>query len=339
MPIDVRDLTHVDLGAAARLLALRHRADRARTPVLPARYEDPAAVRPFVEQLFARPMSRGVIGLADGEPAGFMIGLVTLVPPTAWFTPFIEPRSGQVLYHAHAATGPEAAELFRHMYAAIAPHWLSHGCFAHYVEIHAEDETAMDAWFALGFGQEITLAMRDTSPVPAGREQAAGVEIRQAGAEDIEVVLKLDDDLARHHNASPIFLPYLPETEAAQRAHQRELLDDPASAHFIAYRDGEPVGMQTFHPLDMQEMARPVSGIYLYDGITVPGGRGSGVGTASLRHSMDWARGQGYAHCALHYFTANIPGARFWTRSGFRPITERLVRRVDERIAWANGRE
>jgi GNAT superfamily N-acetyltransferase len=339
MRIETRPMDEGDVESAARLLAARHREDRVRTPVLSARYEEPAAVRPFIEQLLARPMSRGVIGLADGEPAGFMIGLVTLVPPTAWFTPFIEPRSGQVLYQAHAATGAEAAELYRHMYAAIAPRWLAHGCFAHFVEIHAGDETAMDAWFSLGFGQALTFAVRDTSPVPADPERAAGVEIHQASAEDIEVVLKLNDDLARHHNASPIFLPYLPETEAAQREHQQELLEDLENAHFIAYRDGEPVGMQTFHPPDMQEMARPEAGIYLFGGITVPGGRGGGVGTALLRHSMDWAREQGYAHCALHYFTANIPGARFWTRSGFRPLTERLIRRVDERIAWASGRE
>jgi hypothetical protein len=34
----------------------------------------------------------------------------------------------------------------------------------------------------------------------------------------------------------------------------------------------------------------------------------------------------------------SLPGlpARFWPRQGFRPIAYRLVRRVDQRIAWAN---
>jgi GNAT superfamily N-acetyltransferase len=182
--------------------------------------------------------------------------------------------------------------------------------------------------------------VRDTSPVDADTEHGApDIEIHRAGIEDIEVVLKLSDDLARHHNASPNFLPYLPETAAAQRAYQIELLEDPANPHFIAYRGGEPVGMQTFHAPDIQDLARPEKSVYLFTGITVPGGRGGGVGTALLRHAMDWARGQGYERCALHYFTANLSGARFWTRSGFRPLTERMVRRVDERIAWATGKE
>jgi hypothetical protein len=30
-------------------------------------------------------------------------------------------------------------------------------------------------------------------------------------------------------------------------------------------------------------------------------------------------------------------GSRFWPRRGFRPVAYRRVRRVDQRIAWANG--
>jgi len=340
MRVDIRPLTEGDLDTAARLLAARHRADRARSPALSPGYEDPAAVRPFLAQTLTRPMAWGVLATQGGEPVGFMIGTGALVSPSAWYAPVLAPRSGQVQYHAHTATGPEAGEVYRHMYAAMAPHWLANGCFAHYVEIGAGDEAAMEAWFSLGFGQTLTLAVRDTEPVAVepGR-LAAGIEIHQAGAEDIEVILRLNDELARHHNAAPVFLPYLPETEAAAREHQVELLEDPANAHFVAYRAGEAVGMQTFHEPDVQPMARPERCVYLFGGITVPDGRGGGVGTALLRHSMDWAREQGYDWCALHFFSANIPGARFWTRSGFVPVTERLARQVDERIAWANGRE
>lgn len=54
---------------------------------------------------------------------------------------------------------------------------------------------------------------------------------------------------------------------------------------------------------------------------------------------MAWARGQGHDHCTLNFSTANLPGARFWLRSGFRPIEYRMFRQIDERIAWAHGRE
>ena len=340
MPIEIKGLTSNELDAAARLLAARHRADRTHTPALAAGFEDAATVRRLIEEALAQPLACSVLALQDGHVAGFMTGVIALPPPTAWFAPFLPPRSAQIGYAGYAAAGPEAGELYRRMYAALAPDWLARGCFTHFVEVNAEDDVALAAWFSLGFGQVITLAARDTSPVPPDQDGATdGIEVHQAGPEDIEVVLKLNDDLMRHHNASPIFLPYLPETEPAVRQHQADLLADPANAHWIAYRAGEPLGMQTFHPQTFAAMAQPEGSIYLFQGVTTPGSRGGGVGTALLRRSMDWARDAGYERCTLHYFSANIPGARFWQRSGFRPLTQRLVRRVDERIAWAHGPE
>src|SRR5687768_3697801 len=67
-----------------------------------------------------------------------------------------------------SAAGPEPYELYRQMYAALAPHFLQHGAFIHDIELHAGDETAMRAWVSLGFGQISTLAARDTTPVAAG---------------------------------------------------------------------------------------------------------------------------------------------------------------------------
>ena len=340
MNVQIRPLGADDLDTVARLLAARHRTDRTRTPALSARFEDETAVRTQVERALAQPRTRGVLALGDGEPVGFLLGSVALPPATSWFAGSLPPRSAQIGYAGYAATGAEAYELYRRMYAVLALVWLESGCFAHYIEISAGDEVALDAWFSLGFGQVLTLAVRDTSPIAAEPERPpAGIEIHQAGLEDIDVVMKLNDDLARHHNASPVFMPYLPETEPSTREHQLDLLQNPANAHLVAYREGEPAGMQTFHEQRFAELARPDRSIYLFQGVTAPGGRGAGVGTALLRHSMDWAREAGYERCTLHYFTANILGARFWQRSGFRPLTHTLVRRVDERIAWAHGRE
>jgi hypothetical protein len=61
------------------------------------------------------------------------------------------------------------------------------------------------------------------------------------------------------------------------------------------------------------------------------------VGKAILAQGVNWAREQGYQHVALHYASANIPGARFWSGHGFEAIEYRMVRHVDERIAWAGA--
>jgi GNAT superfamily N-acetyltransferase len=155
------------------------------------------------------------------------------------------------------------------------------------------------------------------------------------GTEDIDTVMDLAIALWRHHGGSPIFLPQLPEAAGPMRAYQLDLLANPANGFWVAHRDGRPVGMQTFHGQTHAPMARPEPGVYLFEGFTHAEGRGGGVGTALLRHCMDWARDAGYEFCTLHYFSTNISGARFWLRSGFRPVVERLSRRIDQRIAWA----
>jgi GNAT superfamily N-acetyltransferase len=96
--------------------------------------------------------------------------------------------------------------------------------------------------------------------------------------------------------------------------------------------------MQTFHEQDFAELARPEQSVYLFIGVTSPEVRGGGVGTALMRRSMEWARAEGYKRCTLHFLSANIPAARFWLKNGFRPLTQRLVRQVDERLPWANAR-
>ena len=76
--------------------------------------------------------------------------------------------------------------------------------------------------------------------------------------------------------------------------------------------------------------------MYLFQGIVTQDARAGGVGSAILAKGVEWAREQGYENIALHYATANVPGAKFWQSSNFKPIDVGLRRRVDDRIAWAN---
>jgi len=339
MRTEIRTMTERDLDAGASLLAARHRADRARTPALSARFDEANAVRPLLSAALAQPLTRGVVAEQGDTLMGFLIGAISLPPPTAWYAAFLPPRAGRIGYDGYAAAGQDGYDLYRRLYAALAPFFLDYGVYAHFIEINAQDEVAEEAWFSLGFGQTMTLAVRDTTPVDADAATTSGLEIHEANTEDIDVVMKLNDDLARHHNASPIFLPYLPETFANAREYQLELLSDPANAHWVAYQDGRPVGMQTFHEQNFEEMAQPERTVYLFQGVTDPEARGSGVGTALLARSMAWARAAGYERCTLHFLSANIAGARFWLNNGFVPLKTGMARWVDERIAWADGRE
>ncbi len=95
--------------------------------------------------------------------------------------------------------------------------------------------------------------------------------------------------------------------------------------------------MNTFmQPFFLAPMTVPDKTIYLFQGIVTQDARAGGIGTAILSKGIEWAREQGYAHVALHFASANLPGANFWQSSGFRPIEHGMRRRLDDRIAWAN---
>jgi len=68
----------------------------------------------------------------------------------------------------------------------------------------------------------------------------------------------------------------------------------------------------------------------------VPEARGTGVGPALLARSLASAREAGYDACLLHYLTASR-AAPFWRGLGFRPVSHRLRRFVDERATWGRG--
>jgi len=49
------------------------------------------------------------------------------------------------------------------------------------------------------------------------------------------------------------------------------------------------------------------------------------------------AQANGYRYCEVDWRSTSLQAGRFWPRRGFRPMVYRLARRIDPRIAWANG--
>lgn len=333
-------LSHVtieqaDRLVAATLLARRHAADRARDRRLPLLYESPDAVLPLIDRLLDSPGGAGVIAWRDGRPVAFLAGLTRTPSPYSYSALFQRPRSAVIPYHGFALSSGEDAEILRELYGVLSAGWVRCGYFSHYIELPALDFTASEAFASLGFGRDITLAARPVA-APVAAADAVAVVIQQAGSEDLDTIMRLSNLLAEHHALAPCFLPHLHEPDAEARELVRGFLVDPANAHMLAYRDGEALGMQTFTPPTMMPaLATPERAIYLFDGVVDPRVRGSGIGRALLAEAMAWAQTAGYAVCALHFLAANLSGARFWQRHGFTPLTHRLCRQVDERIAWA----
>ncbi|MGE0541063.1 MAG: GNAT family N-acetyltransferase [Dehalococcoidia bacterium] len=326
------------LEAAAVLLASRQRADRTREPDLPARLTESERAREFLDQSWSLPMTEGAAALRDGRMVGYLLGSVVLPEPTSVMALFFAPRAAQIGDAGYAAEPDDTAHIYRQLYTAVAPAWLRAGCFTHYVTVRICDDAAHDAWLSLGFGREMVSGVHDLAP-PAQQTDAGDTAIVRAGAEDVEVIAHLFRSNLRYHVRSPIFNTYFEEIEPNLRIDVEHLLADPeTSPVWLAQRGVRPVGVINLVP-PRPRMTTPEHAVHLQQGYTEPDVRGSGVATALLAEAFAWARGAGYGRCTINWHTANLAGARFWQRSGFRPVTLGLVRRIDDRIAWARSAE
>lgn len=335
--VHLRQFHFDDIGSAAILLAQRHRRDRERLPLLSPTFEEPGECVTLLRRSFERdPHLLAVAALAGSELAGYIFAETQLVAPTSHEAQYIAPYTLSIGLHAHAvAQGHDATDLYRLMYANVAARAVAQGFFHHRVNIVPGDRDVEEAWVNLGFGRALTCAIRDTGPVAGAA--AAGIEVHPAAGEDIDVIMALETTNERHHYDAPICWPLLHVTAPAAREYHVRLLEDPAAnAHFVAYREGRPMGMTTFNPPDwLSPLVLGAPTVYLYQGVVEAEARGAGIGTALLGEGMAWARDRGYDQCALHYASANPSGAPFWLAHGFVPVEHSMARHIDERVAWA----
>ena len=319
------------------MLAERHARDRARDERFPGAYEVPAACRPHIESAAAGPAGFGATAVDGGEVVGFMLAQPFLANPTHMTALFFAPRTINIGYDMHAAAAGREFEAYRELYASVGAEAVRRGFFDHNIYVAARDTAVHEAVVSLGFGRSVVAAMRGVEPLDASTD--AAVEMHLASSEDAAVVFALNEELTLHHARAPIFWPHLAEASESSHEFTRELLSESEkNAHWVAYKGGEALGMNTFMPPNwIPPLLAPESTIYLYQGVVSERARSGGIGRAILSHALGWAREQGYRHVALHYASANVSGGRFWSATGFTPIEYRMTRHIDERIAWAGA--
>src|SRR5579885_3428492 len=159
--------TEEQIDPAAALLAACGAAEREREPALPAWLAGREGARAAIARALAAPHATGLAALDAGRLAGFLIGAIEFPAPLSHRSLMDPPRAGWITWHA--AQPAQAAQSYRALYAALAARWLAAGSFAHHIGVRAGDRAALDAWFALGFGQIAAHGVRTVSPLQIGR--------------------------------------------------------------------------------------------------------------------------------------------------------------------------
>jgi GNAT superfamily N-acetyltransferase len=308
------------VAAAGELLAARHTRHRLAEPLLPARFEDPAAARAEVEAAWRADGAAGSAAFRDGRLVGYLIGV-----------PLDTRRWGENVWVESAGQAVEAAEDIRDLYAHAAAQWVEGELRRHYVLVPATDSELVDAWFRIGFGQQQAHGIQAVSEQVDVRVPD-GFEIRRPREEEIERLLEVGLALSAHQRTSPVFSPEQPRTQDDERTEWRETLAEGEETVLIGWRGERAVACWSTtdvrHSSAHAGLGRPESARVLGFAVTLPEARGSGIGVALTDASLAAAAEDGYRTMVTDWRVTNLLASRFWPRRGFRTSFLRLYRSI-----------
>ena len=309
---------------AARLAAANQEAARMHVALLPERN---AA---HYEPLLARIMENniGVAAFEGDNLTGYLIG--------EKIANFKGTQDGiYVPEWGNAAVGDNRRLAYCRMYENIAARWVDNGCFTHALTLFAHDAEGIETWFRLAFGMICADGLRPLQPIDGAENISREISVRTATAEDIPLFFPLTIEHSRYYPRSPLFMPLLScDGEDKYHSWMRQRHHN----LWLAFVDGEVVGYfqsSPSHPGACEMIAAPttcsVSSAYVR-----PKYRRQGVAVALFNAVINWAAANGFERCAVDYEVHNLHGSRFWERH-FTPVSASLLRRIDERVAWAHA--
>jgi ribosomal protein S18 acetylase RimI-like enzyme len=313
--LEIQPFSEEHLDAAAGLLEQRHARHVESEPLLPKEID----FRAEITDLLGTEGSSGVAAIRDNRLAGYMLGI-----------PKNEAVWGANVWVDYAGHAAEEPELVRDLYAAAAAKWHEDGRDRQYVLVPATDRDLVDAWFRLSFGAQHAAGIQETPERTDGAPP--GVVVRRATADDVDAVVRLDFELPRHQERSPVFGPGPTWTEDESREEFLADVDDAKQGILVAEVDGRIVSLLIMVPIEKSGMhtglAQVEGAAFLGFAATLPEARGSGAGLALTNAGLDWAREQGYPIVVVDWRETNLLASRFWPRRGFRRTFLRLYRSI-----------
>ncbi|WP_119067809.1 GNAT family N-acetyltransferase [Aggregatilinea lenta] len=330
MPAHIVPFTPEMIPGAAALLARRHQRDRAALPLLP-QHPGNSAAQHAIQAALARPHVSGVAAIDGDRLLGYLIG--DMVIDSLWG------RAAWVRPAGCALAEGQSTDLIAPLYAELGARWVSRGCFAHFAVMPTADRVLLDAWFLLGFGVEQIHALLPLDEIPQPARPPAGISIRHATPADRAIMADFSGGIGQQQVLAPTWGLTLPEQAPDLREGWGELVEDDTVDVWFAFEGDQPVGTVTFFPSEVPQdfMFVPPQTTHLTCVVVREAARQRGVLRALLSCGLAHARAQGFQFCETDWRSANLPIARALPRTGFRPALYRLVRRIDPRIAWANG--
>jgi GNAT superfamily N-acetyltransferase len=316
------------IAEAGRLLAARHKRNRAVLPLLPARFEDADVAAKAVETLWKKKFKNGYAAFRDGKMKAYLLGEFV---NQSWG------RDGYVYLPGYALDEGESAATLQDLYALLGEDWVQKGIFGHGLYISAADADVIEALFGIGFGKERVDALLDLSNARLPSvEIPAGIEIRRTGAGDNAHLGGLSDVIFRALANTPNWHPTIPEDWEELKESWSELADEKEWTVWLALEHGSALGTVGFRPEEEADTSMLVSPktSYLSVAATKPQARGRGLSTALTLHGLKQSQEEGFQICYTNWISPNLLASRFWPRFGFKDAAYRLAKKINPMISW-----
>jgi len=338
MKVELKSFTAEMIPEAGSLLAERHKRNRTRLPLLPARFEDSQVAVKAVEALWQKKFKNGYAAFRDGKMSAYLLGDYSI---QTWG------RCGYVYLAGYALAEGENIATLQDLYSLLGEDWVRKGIFSHNLYISAADANIVEAFFDLGFGKERVDALLDLSTIAIPKiEEPSGVSIRLAGKGDNDHLGSLSDVIFRSLANAPYWHPTIPEDWEELREGWSELADEKEWKVWLALDNHkrsspmeEALGTVGFRPEeeDVTSMLASPRTMYLSVAATKPQARGRGISTALTWRGLEQSREDGFDICYTNWISPNLLASRFWPRFGFKDVAYRLAKQVNPMIAWTKG--
>jgi GNAT superfamily N-acetyltransferase len=157
------------------------------------------------------------------------------------------------------------------------------------------------------------------------------VTIRSATPQDAALILRFIRELAEFEREPDA-------VKATEESLRQALFGERSAEAVIAEQDGNPMGFALFFHNFSTWTGR--KGLYLEDLYVTPEARGSGVGTALLRHLAGIALDRDCGRFEWAVLDWNTPAIDFYTAMGAESLDEWRIRRVTgDALAKLAGRD
>ena len=161
--------------------------------------------------------------------------------------------------------------------------------------------------------------------------ESRAVEIRPVTLDDLETLIDIYLDTARHHTAIDPEVFHVPNREDVAVRLRRRIDGRGETAEYVAaIIDGAMAGSATVDladPPTAGNMARAVPTAEF--GVSVVAGfRGRGIGRALIEHLERWAAGRGVERMILNVSEANEGAIRLYHELGYRDYDRAMLKRL-----------